>query len=214
MATQQSNPAFGFGFGSTTSMIQQTPANPPSTFNVFGNTQSQLFPSQNSASFFTPQNTPSHIASWTTPTSSSATSINQSPSLASWSTPAQNTTPITNTQDKGQIVQCLTESKNIQIEILKELKMLNQKNNALIMQEYVHTGVSCNGCMKPTICGIRYKCIFCKDFDFCEECEVKLASTHDPNHSFIKIKNTDKFNTIIQQVPMFNIPEQSNQVKA
>jgi hypothetical protein len=109
----------------------------------------------------------------------------------------------TNTQnDKGQILQCLNESKNIQLEILKEIKMLNEKNSISKQEKNIHIGVSCNGCGKTTITGIRYKCLFCNDFDFCEDCESQSKIQHDPNHSFIKIKDTNTFNNLmIQGIP-------------
>jgi hypothetical protein len=156
---------------------------------MINQTQPFVNPFENT-SLFTPQNTNPHIASWSTPNQITKTSdIIQA--------------------DKGKIIQALNDSKNIQIEILNELKLLNQK---IVTQQTknIHIGVSCNGCMKTNIYGIRYKCVFCRDFDLCEECDVNLAFTHDPNHSFIKIKNTDNFNMMIQKVPMFNIPEQVN----
>jgi hypothetical protein len=157
----------------------------------FGSTTTQIQPTVTPFAF----NTNAHIGSSSTPTQITNTQGGVSP---------------TNTQqaDKGQIIQCLNDSKNIQIEILKQLNLLNQKN---VTQQtkiiHTHTGVSCNGCMKPIIYGMRYKCIFCRDFDFCEECEVNLASTHDSTHSFIKIKDTNNFNMMIHKVIMFNIPE-------
>lgn len=48
----------------------------------------------------------------------------------------------------------------------------------------VHNGVSCDGCSKYPIVGIRYKCSICPDFDFCEECESKV----DHPHEFLKIR--------------------------
>ena len=42
----------------------------------------------------------------------------------------------------------------------------------------MHTGISCSGCGANTIEGIRYKCVYCKDFDYCEECEEKKGYIH------------------------------------
>ena len=65
---------------------------------------------------------------------------------------------------------------------------------------HTHTGVSCDNCGKTDLCGIRYKCLFCKDFDLCEECESKPIPNHPVSHVFIKIKETSTFNTMISNV--------------
>lgn len=129
---------------------------------------------------------------------------------AFWSTSTQAPQALTQpTADKGQIVQCLNESKNVQIAILNELKQLNEsmkhthtpQNQTL---KPTHTGVFCNVCNKQNITGFRYKCLFCKDFDMCEDCEAK-TNFHDTTHSFIKIKDTNTFNAKIQMnTPLFN----------
>jgi hypothetical protein len=49
----------------------------------------------------------------------------------------------------------------------------------------VHSGVVCDSCGN-TICGIRYKCSSCPDYDLCEACEKK-PGVHDPSHVFLKI---------------------------
>lgn len=48
----------------------------------------------------------------------------------------------------------------------------------------VHNGVTCDGCRKYPITGIRYKCATCPDFDFCEECEANKEHPHE----FLKIR--------------------------
>jgi len=68
----------------------------------------------------------------------------------------------------------------------------------------IHFGVWCNCCGKQNITGARYKCLFCKDTDMCEECEAK-PNMHDPSHSFIKIKDTGAFNSLMEKKPqLFN----------
>jgi sequestosome 1 len=42
-----------------------------------------------------------------------------------------------------------------------------------------HPGVVCDGCEGP-VCGNRFKCVICPDYDLCEPCEKKgLHSEHD-----------------------------------
>jgi len=35
-----------------------------------------------------------------------------------------------------------------------------------------HPGVTCDGCKQLIGDGIRFKCLDCPDFDFCDRCEV------------------------------------------
>ncbi len=46
-----------------------------------------------------------------------------------------------------------------------------------------HTTVACDGCGVSPVIGVRYKCVVCKNFDYCEICEERLG--HE--HPFIKI---------------------------
>jgi len=100
-----------------------------------------------------------------------------------------------NNSTQTDIINIMNESKNIQLQILNEIK----KHNTPITpsSSTVHKEIKCDGCMKVNITGIRYKCLICKNYDYCEECEQKLP--HNPYHIFIKIKDTEMFNTLIQQ---------------
>jgi hypothetical protein len=51
-----------------------------------------------------------------------------------------------------------------------------------------HNNTNCSECQATPIIGIRYKCVFCKNYDLCEQCEAK--STHD--HPFLKIKRLNQ----------------------
>ena len=51
---------------------------------------------------------------------------------------------------------------------------------------YVHRGITCNMCNASPICGTRYKCANCLDYDVCEVCEPR--DHHDRTHVFLKIK--------------------------
>jgi ribosomal protein S12 len=73
-------------------------------------------------------------------------------------------------------------ASNIFYELVKGKDISQQSPNSesILVQ---HTTVACDGCGVSPIIGIRYKCIVCKNFDYCEVCEERI--THE--HSFIKI---------------------------
>ena len=56
---------------------------------------------------------------------------------------------------------------------------INKKNIKI-----VHKGTRCNNCGMAPIAGIRYKCMECDDFNFCENSE----KIHSHSHLFYKIK--------------------------
>ena len=56
------------------------------------------------------------------------------------------------------------------------------KNN--ISKKILHK-VKCDGCENYPLIGCRFKCAICDNFNYCEECEKKLAEMH--NHPFLKI---------------------------
>lgn len=53
-------------------------------------------------------------------------------------------------------------------------------------QGYIHRGIICNSCSTMPICGIRYRCSNCADFDLCEQCEA--LQLHPKTHLFYKIR--------------------------
>ena len=73
------------------------------------------------------------------------------------------------------------EKKN---EEMKEQSNINQSQSKIS----VHACI-CDGCGMNPIKGIRYKCTVCKDFDYCEGCEVTLANKH--GHPFLKIRKPE-----------------------
>lgn len=120
-------------------------------------------------------------------------------------------TPVPTQNDKSQVLNTLNESKNIQLEILNVLKNINtlaqnQNQNQTQNQnqnQTVHESIHCNICNKNNIQGVRYKCLFCNDFDLCQDCEVNSVNNHDNSHVFLKIKDTKIFNNSISTKKIF-----------
>jgi len=52
--------------------------------------------------------------------------------------------------------------------------------------EKVHNGIHCDGCRKQNIVGVRYKCLQCADFDFCDFCIASpdTRQSHPASHLF------------------------------
>ena len=50
----------------------------------------------------------------------------------------------------------------------------------------IHNGCICNGCGEFPIVGIRYKCVDCKDFDYCQSCYEEKKYIHA--HPFYKLR--------------------------
>jgi hypothetical protein len=61
-------------------------------------------------------------------------------------------------------------------------------------KKIIHYGIICDGCNKKDIEGIRYKCMVCPDFDYCEKCEALYAEKH--RHPFLKMRKPQVYNNI------------------
>ncbi|XP_066913164.1 E3 ubiquitin-protein ligase HERC2-like, partial [Clytia hemisphaerica] len=53
----------------------------------------------------------------------------------------------------------------------------------------VHSRVTCDGCERKPVVGVRYKCKTCDDFDFCEHC---FANKTDHDHNFVAYHRSKK----------------------
>lgn len=51
---------------------------------------------------------------------------------------------------------------------------------------FVHRNITCNVCRTSPVCGVRYMCANCIDFDVCERCEPVVQ--HDKTHVFVQIR--------------------------
>jgi len=56
-------------------------------------------------------------------------------------------------------------------------------------EKQIHSHVTCDGCEKCPISGIRYKCSVCPDYDLCSDCEA--TGKHDASHPMLKITSSD-----------------------
>lgn len=104
-----------------------------------------------------------------------------------------------------KIMNSIQESK---LAIMEELKRMNTLPSSIPSSKntYIHTGITCDRCRKVSFSGDRYKCLFCKDFDLCEDCEkikhvmITNIGAHTKDHSFIKIENTESFLKMMSSV--------------
>ena len=56
-------------------------------------------------------------------------------------------------------------------------------------EDVVHKGITCDGCDKDPIKGIRFKCSTCADYDLCEKCMSKGYHSEYDDHHFRIIRN-------------------------
>jgi hypothetical protein len=58
-------------------------------------------------------------------------------------------------------------------------------------EEVLHYKVTCDGCLQYPLKGIRYKCVQCPDFDFCQSCLESYKDVHfKGEHTFNEIKKS------------------------
>lgn len=63
------------------------------------------------------------------------------------------------------------------------------KKTPAVFSAVIHPGVKCHKCGVMPICGIRYRCSVCFDFDYCEQCEALHHDKHPQQHHFLKIRH-------------------------
>ena len=62
------------------------------------------------------------------------------------------------------------------------------------MESLIHKGIKCSLCQRYPIVGIRYKCLQCKSYDLCEDCEKTHGLKH--GHLLLKLRNNTQINMV------------------
>ena len=60
-----------------------------------------------------------------------------------------------------------------------------------------HPNITCDGCLNSPIIGDRYKCIYCPNVDFCQDCQNSIQPRHDSNHPLICIRDSAAYTSSI-----------------
>ena len=76
--------------------------------------------------------------------------------------------------------------QSTQIVMESKLKFEDKQDIETPNSVEVHKGSVCNGCGEFPIIGIRYQCVECKDFDYCEKCHEEKKYIH--KHPFYKLR--------------------------
>ena len=71
------------------------------------------------------------------------------------------------------------------------------------MEYLIHHGIKCDLCQKFPIVGIRYKCLQCKSYNLCEDCEKKEGMNH--GHLLLKLRDNRQINLIGNNNPKKDI---------
>jgi len=110
---------------------------------------------------------------------------NNYPSVAS-----QNKIP----RASADIIQKRT-NEAIKAAIESNLEMIDKKKE---IQSFIqHINITCDGCFKSPIIGDRYKCMFCPNIDFCQDCKSLTTNQHDSNHPLICIRDSRLYTSSI-----------------
>ena len=71
------------------------------------------------------------------------------------------------------------------------------------MESLIHHGIKCDLCQRFPIVGIRYKCLQCKSYNLCEDCEKKEGMNH--GHLLLKLRDNRQINLIGNNNPKKDI---------
>lgn len=78
---------------------------------------------------------------------------------------------------------------------IRKCQWLDDPNKAAIFNDTKNTHkLKCNGCNIPKIIGLRFKCCFCIEFNYCEKCFIQHNKNKIHEHvSFISIMKTKEY---------------------
>ena len=84
------------------------------------------------------------------------------------------------------------------------------------MESLIHHGIKCDICQKVPIIGIRYKCLQCKSYNLCEDCEKKEGMNH--GHLLLKLRDNKQIKMVVnanakKEVILKSHPNQKPQSK-
>lgn len=99
------------------------------------------------------------------------------------------------TISKNQWNELVSSIKKVELLLEKQQEEGEEKTKGQENKPF-HANIFCDGCSSPQdadakeICGVRYKCLTCPNFDLCSECEDSGFENgyHKGNHNMIKIK--------------------------
>jgi hypothetical protein len=111
----------------------------------------------------------------------------------------ENNYPLVTSQPKisdasADIIQKRTDEA-IKAAIASNLENTNKKKE--IQSLIQHINITCDGCFKSPIIGDRYKCMFCPNIDFCQDCKSLTTHQHDSKHPLICIRDSSLYTSSI-----------------
>ena len=69
----------------------------------------------------------------------------------------------------------------------------------------IHPNITCDNCNSPVGKRVRFKCLYCADFDLCSDCEPTAFQIHfGGRHLFMKVRDSrvhsnDAINSYVKQ---------------
>lgn len=101
------------------------------------------------------------------------------------------------------IIDLLTNLTSVVLQIHEQMRCMRVAHEQHVSNTStsVFHDVQCNNCAREFMTGVRYKCLFCPEYNICQDCEALTGTKtqydpyfiHDNTHCFIKIRNSSGF---------------------